>query len=304
MTSAPPNQSTISNLLSTHRALVDTLCSFLTVATHHILFLRRIYPPVSFLVTRAYNYPVRQNRHPDVCSWIEDAISAIRNQLTKNTVETIAVCIFECDNNQVLERWSFDLRSLPAVGKRDRDVPFNDYEEDRDLQRKINVTDLEASFRANLSRLSSTSAKIRPLPEGPDAPECSFTITIDVKDGSDRPVGRLEEEERAWIVAEPDSFETNLQPMADDGRNDLSHSGKTHAVRRLEAGELRMETFVEESAAKFAYPSDFKTTLERAKEMSYGAGTEKFDPNYGYDLEEPDINRKPNGGAYTDYQRG
>lgn len=316
MATLPPSRNNVSNLLTTHRALIDTLISFLTVITHHILYLRRIYPPVSFVSTRAYNYPVRQNRHPEVCTWINDAISAIRDQLERNTVENVSLCIFECENNAVLERWTIDLRTLPAVTKRNRDVPLAregiDKELEEELRRKVNVADLEASFRGLLSRLGTVAGKMRPLPEGDDAPECSFTLTIQVKEGGDKPVGRLQKEERAWVAAEPEPFDPDVH--GDVNENDEStkskskesdvKQGRTHAVRRLEAGELQLEMFVEESDVKFTYPTSFKTTLEKSAESSYGAGTETFDPVVGYDLEEPDINRKPNGGAYTDYQRG
>lgn len=296
MSTVPHNVAASNNLLSTHRALLDTLSSFLVVLTHHTLYLRRIYPSVSFVSTRAYNYPVRQNRHPDVCAWISDAIECVRDQLEKNTVENVAICIFECDENRVLERWVVDLRNLPVVSKRDRDVPFD---EDEELRKKVSIVDLEASFRAVLSRLTTTAARLRPLPDGDGVPECSFTICVEIKDSVEKPVGRLEEKERSWIVAEPGPFN-----QAEDQANGTKSPGKLHAIRRLEAGELQMEMFVEESAAKFLYPSTHKSSLEKAATLSYGAGTEKFDPENGYyDLEDADVNRKPQGGASTDYQR-
>lgn len=296
MSTVPQNVTASTNLLSTHRALLDTLSSFLVVLTHHTLYLRRIYPPVSFVSTRAYNYPVRQNRHPDVCAWISDAIESVRDQLEKNTVESVTICIFECDENRVLERWVLDLKSLPIVPRRERDVPF---EEDEELRKNVNIVDLEASFRATLSRLTTTSARLKPLPVGDGAPECSFTICVEIKDNAEKPVGRLEEKERSWIVAEPGSFH-HLEEQS----NVAKTSGQLHAIRRFEAGELRMEMFVEESAAKFSYPTTQLSSLEKAATLSYGAGTEKFDPENGYyDLEDADINRKPQGGASTDYQR-
>ena len=306
MAAPPPSTNTTSHVLSTHRALVDTLSSFLTVCTHHILYLRRIYPPLSFLSTRAYNYPVRQNRHPSVCAWVNDAIAAVRDQLNKNTIANISLCIFECDSNRVLERWTFDLHSFPSVAKRDRDVPFssdtndnNTSDEGDTLTSKINLADLEATFRATLSRITTSSQRLKPLPEPPHGPECSFTLTIELPSSStDRPVGRLEREERKWIVAEPDPLPTS-DPAA-------ITAGKTHAVRRLSSGPLHLELYVAESAAKFTYntPNE-RTPAVRAAEMSYGAGTEKFDPVHGYeDLEGTDLNRKPGGGIGTDYQRG
>jgi len=328
MAAAPPNQTSLSNLLSTHRALLDTLISFLTVSTHHILYLRRLYPPVSFLSARAYNYPVRQNRHPAVCTWINDAAAAVRDQLEKNVVERVALCIYESDSNRVLERWTFDLRSLPSVAKRDRDVPFDSGPDEPELARKLNIADLEANFRATLSRISTSASKLKPLPEGPDAPECSFTLAIELKDNADRPVGHLEKQERKWIAAEPESI-AQTTPSGQDGNGEdrinrrTQLEGKTHPVRRLEAGEFRMEVWVEESAAKFEYKtagasslSQMTTPAQRAASMSYGAVADKSNPDNGYgygddngdndsdsfDLEPADVNTP--SGAMTDNQRG
>jgi len=266
MAQAPPNPTVTSNLLSTQSALITTITSFLTVSIHHILFLRRIYPPVSFLSTRAYNYPVRQNRHPAVCEWVQSAIDAVRDQLEKGTVEKVAMCIFECNNNEVLERWTFDLRALPVVDRKDMDTMFEVRSKDGGgggeggvevgpdgfLKKKLNVADLEAQFRAVLSRLNSAAGKMKSLPEDL---EYSFTITIEVKENADRPVGRLGKEERKWVAAEPENWiddeEGDASTNTDgDGRHPDKRA-KTVPVRRLEAGELRMEVWVEESKAKF-----------------------------------------------------
>ena len=260
MAQPAPNPAVTSNLLSTQSALITTLTSFLTATTHHILFLRRIYPPVSFLSTRAYNYPVRQNRHPAVCEWVQSAIDAVRDQLEKGTVENVALCVFECDSNEVLERWTFDLRALPVVDHKEMDTTFesrtgNGGGERRPndaLKRKLNVADLEAQFRAVLSRLNSAAGKMKALPEDR---EYSFTMTIEVKENADRPVGRLSKEERKWVAAEPENW------AEDEDGNDITSGdtearrrgkdGKTVPVRRLEVGELRMEVWVEESKVKF-----------------------------------------------------
>lgn len=312
-TKLPANKNAVKNLLTTQLSLLDTVTDFLTVATHHILYLRRVYPPVSFLSTRAYNYPVRQNRHPDVCKWIEDAIAAVRDQMQKNRIRTVSICIFECDNNEVLEKWTFDLRNFPSVVRRDWYVPFESIN-DEDLRSKMTVTDLEHSFRATFSRLDTVSGKMRPLPNGDGAPECSFTITIELREGQKKPLDRRQERERQWIVAEPGPFEDDLfHDMAEGDLPEESRKpagsteskGKTHAIRRLEAGELMMEMFVEESDAKLKLPNKFRSLKERAAEMSFGAGSEQlppedevFDPEEGYDLGEPEIHRKPASGAF------
>lgn len=189
-------------------------------------------------------------------------MDAIRDQLEKNTVEKVAIYIFEVERNVVLEKWTFDLSALPIVEKADRDIPFerqvggNDDTEER-FSTKINIADLEAQFRAVLNRISAANDRLSALPSDP---ECSFTVSIEIRDDADRPVGRLEKEERKWIPAEPEPWNEN-----EDQRGD-SHAGssegtkmavsenksRTVAVRRLEAGELRMEVWVEESGAKLA----------------------------------------------------
>jgi mitotic spindle assembly checkpoint protein MAD2B len=240
-----------------------------------------------------------------VCAWINDAIAAIHSQLAKSTVDKVQLCIYETAQNRVLERWTFDLHTLPRIPIKDQDIPFD---LDTTLSKPLNVTDLEATFRATLSRISSTASRLKPLPTADGGPACSFTLAIALRPNADRPVGRIDKHERAWIVAEPDSFSTTSSstdsptPMAKPtGRPE--DDGATTPVRRLEAGELRMEVWVEESAAKFGFETpSHRTAEQRAKEMSYGAGTEKFevlgfDPERGYeDVEGTDVNKKPDGG--------
>ena len=303
MSLPPPATTSVLNLLTTHRSLLDTLASFLTVCTHHILFLRNIYPARSFLATRAYNYPVRQNRHPLVCTWINDAITAVRLQLARDMVEKVQLCIYETGHNQVLERWTFDLTTLPAVPEPEKDVPLED-EDDLSLAKPLNLTDLEATFRATLARISSTAPQLKPLPSPsakPSGPACSFTITLELRSDADRPVGRVDRRERAWMVAEPESFSRSApNRIKPTGRKE--DDGTTTPVRRLEAGELRLELWVEESAAKFGFETPSQRTGEiRAEEMTYGAGTEsfpaQFDPEQGYeDVRGTDVNKKPDGG--------
>ena len=258
MVQPAPKPAVTSNLLSTQSAVITTLTSFLTVSIHHILFLRRIYPPVSFLSTRAYNYPVRQNRHPAVCEWVQSAVDGVGDQLEKGTVEKVALCIFECDSNGVLERWTFDLRALPVVDQKELDTMFDhaggddgggDGRPHDPLRSKLNVADLEAQFRAVLSRLNSAAGKMMALPEDQ---EYSFTLTIEVKENADRPVGILGKEERKWVAAEPENWVAEKE-MTNDETNETGHgnNGKTVPVRRLEAGELQMEVWAEESQAKF-----------------------------------------------------
>lgn len=70
-------------VLDTYQAVVAAYRDFLTVAIHTILYERNIYPAESFLKARKYNHPVRQNRHPKVCKWIQDAVAAVEVEMLK-----------------------------------------------------------------------------------------------------------------------------------------------------------------------------------------------------------------------------
>ncbi|KKY14334.1 putative mitotic spindle checkpoint protein [Phaeomoniella chlamydospora] len=150
---------------------------------------------------------------------------------------------------------------------------------------QISTTDLEAHFRAILSRLNTTSSRLEPLvhrkPESLDQAsdssianlELSFTISLTLKADADRPVSVLDREERKWIAAEAETeTETETEPQASaqpDSESDSPSPNKadndtksepnpksktkikTTAIRKLEIGELRMQVFVEEGEAKF-----------------------------------------------------
>ena len=70
-------------VLDTYQAVVSAYSDFLIVAIHTILYERKIYPEISFIKTRTYNHPVRQNRHPKVCKWIQHAVSAVEVEMLK-----------------------------------------------------------------------------------------------------------------------------------------------------------------------------------------------------------------------------
>lgn len=70
-------------VLDTYQAVVSAYGDFLTVAIHTILYERNIYPQTSFIKAKKYNFPVRQNRHPKVCKWVQDAVAAVKAEMLK-----------------------------------------------------------------------------------------------------------------------------------------------------------------------------------------------------------------------------
>lgn len=177
--------------------LLVSFTHFLTVAIHNILYYRNLYPEPTFLTTRAYNLPVHQSRHPRVCTWIRDAVDAVRAQLVLGSVRRIAIVVHDADA-RVLERWIVDVAAFPAfAGVKEPRGSRRDEEEDGAAAggpearedavaegRAINWTDVDESFRGAVRRMAFAGEKMGRLPEG-----CSFTIAVELREEGEAPIG-------------------------------------------------------------------------------------------------------------------
>lgn len=248
-------------------ALAASFTNFLTVSIHQILYLRSVYPRITFLPVRAYNYPVRQSRHPKVCDYINDASIAVGTEILKGSITAVSIIISSIRTNQPLERYAFDLSGFPRVSAGEASTTFEERKEDSskpgaDLGPAPPTIDLEGQFRACLARLASACARLTPLPRDD---EFSFTVCIEVREDALSPAGP---EEQTWIVAEPDKVHLrscsapysvsklrNGEPQEPPPRVSTGRA-KTVPVRRVEAGELRLELWVEEARQKFNEPAD------------------------------------------------
>lgn len=171
-------------------ALLSSLGNFLTVAIHSILFHRALYPAATFLTARAYNLPVHQSRHPGVCAWIRDAVSASLAQIRAGSVRSLALVIHAPNSFEVLERWIFDLQTLPASWG-DRDVPMGaeDWAAGQagglegPNDETVNWTDVNEGLRGALSRIAQAGQGRPDLPQG-----STFTLAVELRDESQAPI--------------------------------------------------------------------------------------------------------------------
>jgi mitotic spindle assembly checkpoint protein MAD2B len=182
-------------LLNTQKSLLITLTDFLTVAFHTILYCRSLYPSSTFLTTRKYNFPVHQNRHPAVCTWINNTISHIHKLLESNSVSRVVFVIFSI-KGEVLERYLFDLERFPIVGKAELWVEFEDRhdkgkepERGDDLdegqqatvaehpRKDVNLVDIEEQLRATISKLDFEAGRKGELPKG-----CTYTVAVELRE--------------------------------------------------------------------------------------------------------------------------
>ncbi|RDW80873.1 hypothetical protein BP5796_05571 [Coleophoma crateriformis] len=222
----------------------------------------------TFLLTRAYNFPVRQNRHPDVCKWILSTVSHIEALMKKGTVARIVVPIHHISTGEVMERYIFDVSTFPSIPANSLYVPFEDAllaagpsaaereqaDEDGKLAQPQSLVDIEEQLRATIRKLAYAAEKLDPLPEE----ECTFTVAVELKDSkaAEPPIDHL----GIWEASEP-SLQPREKASATNNVEEGNHSKgrergrdiggvKSVAVRNVEAGEFRIESWIEEGRGK------------------------------------------------------
>lgn len=234
---------------TTYKSFIQSFTDFLTVAIHTIIYERNLYDHDSFLSARKYNFSVRQSRHPQVCTWINDVISAVQVELLKGTVARVVVMIYDCATNHALERFVFDTARFPVVPAAEHETPLTRVDEKGETVSVLPAIELEEQLRATMSRLSGCGAALGELPE-----TCTFTIAVELKDDSEPPIRHPQ----AWIPVSPELQKT-VRGVRDEMQ--ITHGealggARTVPVRAVTAGEMSFEVWIEEGQAKL----DHKTT--------------------------------------------
>jgi mitotic spindle assembly checkpoint protein MAD2B len=264
--------------------------NFLTAYIHTLLHLRALYPPTSFIRARFHNTPIYQSRHPDVCTWIQDAVAAVRAELLAGTVARIGIAIFRYGSNEasgsakIMERFMLDVSQFPVVPKNERSMGIewerdgspaefevSEHEEGEEEEERVlrqvekgkgkgkekakpldadTEVDMSEQFRAALVMLNTRCAQLKPLPK-----HCSFNISMELKDEPDidPPVGHPQ----PWVPVQSSLQKTGRKGARNtedqlfrDEGQDLGGARLT-PIRTVEAGVFRFEAWVEEGKAKF-----------------------------------------------------
>ncbi|KZF19358.1 DNA-binding protein [Xylona heveae TC161] len=267
----------MAGVLDTYQGLVSTFGSFLTVSIHTILYERAIYPTNTFITARKYNYPVRQNRHPKVCKWIQDAVAAVEAEMLKATVARVAVLILSPDSVP-LERFMFDVSGFPSVpasetltpfappgtsapeATENRESPDLGSEHRPDISPAISTIDLEEQFRGVMSRLAFCGSSLGPLPEG-----CTFTVCIELKDEADAPIGHPQ----PWIPSQPSLQRSRQSGSRPGAMADEASLEKEGVVKRKESGRgSTTDTLAQKSEEKTSpHPSSESSTVRTGSDL-------------------------------------
>ena len=221
----------------TFGTIVTAFTDFLTVAIHTILFERAIYPHSSFLTARKYNYSVRQNRHPKVCQWIQDAVAAIESEVLRSSVDRIALVILS-PSQLPLERFVFEVSRFPAIKLEEINIPLNK----EGLSPQSRIIDLQEQFRGAMSRLAVCGGQLKPLPKS-----CSFTIAIEIRQSQVPPIGHPQ----SFIPVQPMGKRNDAPPIdASKKYKSISKSTGIVPVRTVETSDLHLEMWIEEVESK------------------------------------------------------
>ncbi|OAQ88002.1 HORMA domain-containing protein [Purpureocillium lilacinum] len=246
-------------------ALLSSFAAFLTISLHTLLRHRRLYPPETFLLATAYNLPVYQSRHPDVCAWVRDAVAAALPQLRHGAVRALALVVHHPHDLAVAERWVFDLSGFPredldqgrggvgggggaagggsnrkgkgvgaAAEERRRRMVYGGWGDDDDAEGAINWADVNEALRGALRRIAYAAETTPPPPEG-----CTFTLAIELHDEAPAPIAHPQ----LWIPSQPD-----LQPPTPRNPSTGSALGgsSTTPIRAVQAGPLFFECWYEQ----------------------------------------------------------
>ncbi|KAF2034947.1 DNA-binding protein [Setomelanomma holmii] len=274
----------------TYLETLSAFTTFLTAYTHTLLYLRSLYPRTSFVNSRFHNASVYQSRHPLVCDWIRDAISAVRDELLEGTVSRIGIVVFSFPDAQdsnspgsakIMERYMFDVSAFPVVGKNERNMEIawessgsdddggnetdaslpgaaikkRGKQKEKEIDSNVDVN-LSEQFRAALIALTTRTSQLAPLPLN-----CSFNISMELKDEAD--VDPPVRHPQPWIPVQPSLQKTGRKAtVRDEDEEEQVEKGKkvegedlggakVMPIRSVEAGVFRFETWVEEGRAKF-----------------------------------------------------
>jgi hypothetical protein len=209
---------------------LDVITEFLEAATHHTLHARGVYPKDLFESRAFYGARVQRSRHPDLETYIGDAIHALRVPIYRGDVQRVVLVIKEGDAGQdglPLERHVFDFCLRPGYLHK---TPTAE-----------DVNQLAAAFAACVSKISFLDSTLPPIPGGVLSGVTFELVAYANKQGIARELGT-----DAWS-------EERVGVENDDGRDRSTNYGADRSMN----SEKQME-FPANAGGKQTYP--VKTT--------------------------------------------
>ncbi|XP_050436566.1 mitotic spindle assembly checkpoint protein MAD2B [Adelges cooleyi] len=140
----------------------SVLIELLEVSIHCIVYARKIYPEGIFELKKKYNVPVHISIYPELNTYINSSLNAVKSLLKLKKLNQIDVCFYNRIGRAV-ERFVFNIHRIEL------DLDLSDIPNLRDPY----LIQLEQMLRALCLKLIVCDTMLNPLPSG-----CTFLIHI------------------------------------------------------------------------------------------------------------------------------
>lgn len=202
------------------------LVEFLEAAVHSILKSRQVYPSEIFERRCKYGIPVWMSRHPDLNTYISEAVYGCIYWLKNGEMEQFTVAILNLESMPV-EKFVFRCVLSPS---------------ERSL-----CLDVEAELRSFLLKISVSDSVLKPNPSG-----CSFSLGVHTVNQvpqflpHQNSVGMLTKSRQAT------ENENTAEPVWLPGMESFDSRDNFHLIplKVLDSGSMQLSLYVEETTHK------------------------------------------------------
>ncbi|XP_071952500.1 mitotic spindle assembly checkpoint protein MAD2A-like [Antedon mediterranea] len=88
----------------------EIVAEFFYYGINSILYQRGIYPSESFSRSSKYNLTMWTTTDEDLKNYLNNIVTQLKEWLTQKTVQKLVLVVTSTEDNEVLERWQFDIQ--------------------------------------------------------------------------------------------------------------------------------------------------------------------------------------------------
>lgn len=173
------------------------VAEFFLYGINSILYQRGIYPPEYFSKIQKYGLPLMVSTDEGLKKYLNHVIQQLEEWLFKKMVQRLVLVISNIDNNEVLERWTFNIEQEEQVNET--------------TMKEKSINDINKEIQAIIRQITA-SVTFLPLLEG----SCSFDLLVYTNKDVQVPK-KWEESDPKYIINSTDvglrSFTTSIHKV-------------------------------------------------------------------------------------------
>lgn len=159
----------------TLKGSTEIVTDFFEYAVNNILYQRGLYPMETFKKIQKYNVPLFVTSDDSVQTYLQNVLTCVKGMLDNMTIQKLILVIKRIDDEEVVERWQFNLICDKAFVDRDGKSETKENKKGEDEVRK----EIQAVMRQ-----ITGSVALLPLLDFP----CSFDILLYTDKNIDTPL--------------------------------------------------------------------------------------------------------------------